>query len=240
MGCVTTSLLIAGMVLAFGALVQGIVGFGIAIVGVPIVAQVMPELVPGPLLLIAPVATILSLVRERHDVDWRGVGWASLGRLPGGLIGVVIVDSLPQRQFFVVVGSGVLLFTVLSMITWTPQPTPAALTTAGLVSGAFGTAMAIGAPPVALLYQHDRAARIRATMAAFLLLGAVMSAVTLALFGHLGGHDVVLATTLVPFILLGFALSGPARKVVDGRIRYAVLAIAGTSALALISRSLLG
>jgi uncharacterized membrane protein YfcA len=237
---VTTSLLIAGMVLTFGALVQGIVGFGIAIVGVPIAAMIMPELVPGPLLLIAPVATILSLIRERKHVDWRGVGWASLGRLPGGIVGVIVVDSLPQREFFVVVGSGVLLFTVLSMVTWTPRQTPGALATAGLVSGAFGTAMAIGAPPVALLYQHDQAQRIRATLAAFLLFGAVMSAVTLALAGHLGGHDVVLAVFLVPFIVLGFVLSGPARKIVDGRIRYAVLAIAGISALALISRSLLG
>jgi len=237
---VTTSLLIAGSVLAFGALVQGIVGFGIAIVGVPIAALIMPELVPGPLLLVAPVHTLLSLVRERHYVDWRGVGWASLGRLPGGLVGVVIVDSLPQRQFFVVVGSGVLLFTVLSMITWSPRPTPPALATAGVLSGAFGTAMAIGAPPVALLYQHDRGARIRATLAAFLLLGSLMSALMLALAGHLGTHDLVLAGMLAPFILLGFALSGPARKVVDSRIRYAVLAIAGASALGLISRSLLG
>lgn len=236
----TTALLIAGLVLVFGAVVQGIVGFGIAIVGVPVAALIMPELVPGPLLLVAPVHTMLSLVRERRHVDWRGVGWASAGRLPGGLLGVVILDLLPQRQFFVVVGAGVLLFTVLSMITWKPRPTAPALATAGVVSGAFGTAMAIGAPPVALLYQHDRGARIRATLAAFLLLGAVMSAVTLAIAGRLGGHDLALAGMLTPFIVLGFALSGPARRILDSRIRYLVLAIAGASALALISRSLLG
>jgi uncharacterized membrane protein YfcA len=114
------------------------------------------------------------------------------------------------------------------------------LCTAGLVSGAFGTAMAIGAPPVALLYQHDRGAKIRATMAAFLLLGAVMSAGTLAIAGHLGWHDVALAGMLTPFIVFGFAVSGPARKIVDSRIRYLVLGIAGLSSLALISRSLLG
>jgi hypothetical protein len=237
---VTTSLLIAGMVLAFGAVVQGTVGFGIAMVGVPVAALVMPELIPGPLLLVAPVHTILSLVRERKHVDWRGVGWASAGRLPGGLLGVVAVDSLPQRQFFIVVGSGVLLFTVLSMITWKPRPTVPALATAGLVSGAFGTAMAIGAPPVALLYQHDQGARIRGTLAAFLLLGALMSAGTLALAGHLGWHEVALAGMLAPFIVLGFALSGPVRRRVDSRIRYAVLAFACLSALALITRSLLG
>jgi len=237
---VTTPLLIAGLVLAVGAVVQGIVGFGIAMVGVPVAALLMPELVPGPLLLVAPVHTMLSLVREHKHVDWRGVGWASAGRLPGGLLGVVAVDSLPQRQFFIVVGSGVLLFTVLSMITWKPRPTAPALATAGLVSGAFGTAMAIGAPPVALLYQHDRGARIRGTLAAFLLLGALMSAGTLAIAGHLGWHEVALAGMLAPFIVLGFVLSGPVRRRVDSSIRYAVLAFACLSALALITRSLLG
>jgi hypothetical protein len=101
--------------------------------------------------------------------------------------------------------------------------------------------MAIGGPPVALLYQHDRAARIRATLAAYLLLGTLLSVVSLAFAGQLDGHDVGSAALLTPFIVLGFALSGPARKLVDGgRMRYAVIAIAGVSALVLIGRSLLG
>jgi uncharacterized membrane protein YfcA len=236
----TTALLLAGLVLAFGALVQGIVGFGIAIVGVPIAALIQPDLVPGPLILVAPIHTVLSLIREYHDVDWRGVGWAMTGRLPGTVVGVLIVDALPQRQFLIVVGSGVLIFTMLSMISWQPRPTPPALTTAGLVSGAFGTAMAIGGPPVALLYQRDTGARIRATLAAYLLLGALVSAASLAVAGQLGGHEVATAGLLAPFILIGFALSGPARRLVDGgRIRYAVLTLAGVSALTLIGRSLL-
>jgi uncharacterized membrane protein YfcA len=236
----TTTLLFAGLVLAFGALVQGIVGFGIAIIGVPIAALIQPDLVPGPLVLIAPIHTMLSLVREFHDVDWRGVGWAMIGRLPGTVVGVLIVDSLPQRQFFAVVGAGVLIFTMLSMISWQPRPTPQALTTAGLVGGAFGTAMAIGGPPVALLYQRDTGARIRATLAAYLLLGSVVSAASLAMVGHLGGHEFALAGLLAPFVMVGFALSGPARRLVDGgRIRYAVLALAGASALMLIGRSVL-
>ncbi len=58
--------------------------------------------------------------------------------------------------------------------------------------------------------------------------------------GRLGGHEFALAGLLAPFVLVGFALSGPARRLVDGgRIRYAVLALAGASALMLIGRSLL-
>jgi uncharacterized membrane protein YfcA len=140
-----------------------------------------------------------------------------------------------------VVGLGVLMFTVLSLVSWRPRPTPPALATAGVVSGAFGTAMAIGGPPVALLYQHEQAARIRSTLAAYFTIGSVVSATGLLLAGHLDGHDARTAAVLIPFLLAGFALSGPARRLVEGgRIRYAVLGFAGLSALVLIGRSLLG
>jgi uncharacterized membrane protein YfcA len=237
----STTLLIAGLVLALGGVVQGMVGFGIALIGVPIVALLQPDLVPGPMLLVATVHTVLSVLREHAHVDWRGVGWAMVGRVPGTAIGVLVVDALPQRAFFIAVGLGVLSFTVLSLSSWRPRPTPPALTTAGLVSGAFGTAMAIGGPPVALLYQHEQGARIRSTLAAYFMIGSLLSAAALAMSGHLDGHDVGSAALLAPFLVVGFALSGPARRLVDGgRIRYAVLFIAGGSALVLITRSLLG
>jgi uncharacterized protein len=235
------TMLIAGLVLALGGLIQGALGFGLALVSVPVVALLEPALLPAPMLLVMTLHSVLTMLRERDHVDWRGVSWAILGRLPGTAIGVLVVDSLPQRAFFVVVGLGVLLFTVLSVISWHPRPTPPALTTAGLVSGAFGTAMAIGGPPLALLYQHEEAARIRSTLAAYFTLGTVVSAVALAAAGHLHVHDAVSAAVLVPFLVAGFALSGPARRLVDGgRIRYAVLGFAGLSALVLIGRSLIG
>jgi uncharacterized membrane protein YfcA len=234
------TVLIAGLVLMLGGLVQGIVGFGLALVAVPVLALVEPGLVPGPMLLIGTAHTVLAMMREHAHVDWRGVGWAILGRLPGTVVGVLIVDSLPQRGFFVVVGLGVLAFTVLSMISWHPRPTPRSLTTAGFVGGAFGTAMAIGGPPVALLYQHERGERIRSTLAAYFLLGALVSAAGLAAGGHLGGRELRDAAVLVPFLVAGFALSGPARRLVaGGRVRYAVLGVAAMSALVLIGRSLL-
>jgi uncharacterized protein len=237
----STGLLIAGIMLAVGGLVQGTLGFGLALVAVPVVALVQPALLPGAMLVATSVHTLLSVVREHEHVDWRGVGWATLGRLPGTVVGVLVVDALPQRQFALVVGVGVLAFTVLSAVSWHPRPTAPALTTAGLVSGAFGTAMAIGGPPVVLLYQHEQGPRIRSTMSAYFTIGTVLSGAALAAAGHLGGRDFGYAAVLVPFLLVGFALSGPARRLVEGgRIRYAVLGFAGLSALVLIGRSLIG
>ncbi|HET9143653.1 sulfite exporter TauE/SafE family protein [Actinophytocola sp.] len=237
----SSTLLIAGLVLTLGGIVQGVIGFGLALVAAPVLALIAPELLPAPLLLAVLVHTVLTMVREREHVDWHGVGWAMVGRLPGTAAGILVVDALPQRAFFVVVGGGVLAFTALSMLSWRPRPTPQALVTAGVVSGAFGTAMAIGGPPVALLYQHEHGARIRSTLSAYFLLGALVSVAGLTMAGHLDGRDAASAAVLVPFLLAGFALSGPARRLVaGGRIRYAVVGLAGLSALALIGRSLFG
>ncbi len=237
----STSLLIAGLMLALGAVVQGMVGFGLTLVAIPVVAMVQPELLPGPILLAASAHPILSVLREHEHVDWRGVRWAALGRLPGTAIGVLVVDTLAPGAFFVAVGSGILAITLVSMTSWRPRRTPQALTAAGLVSGALGTAMATGGPPLALLYQHEHGARIRATLAAFFVIGSTLSAGSLAAAGHLGVQDVRSAAMLVPFLTVGFALSGPARRLVDGgRIRYAVLGFATVSSLVLIARSLLG
>jgi uncharacterized protein len=234
------SLLLAGLGLALGGFVQGSVGFGLALVSVPVFALVRPELVPGPMVVVGCLHTVLSVLREHESVDWRGVGWATLGLLPGTVLGALVVDSLPHKVFAIVVGSGVLAFTVLAALSPKVRPTPPALTTAGFVSGTFGTAMAIGGPPVALLYQQEHGPRIRSTLSAYFLMGAAPSMLALTATGHLGGHDVLLAAILAPFLVTGFLLSGPARRLVDGgRIRWAVLGFAGVSALVLILRSLL-
>jgi len=236
----STSLLVAGLMLSLGAVVQGMVGFGLTLVAIPVVAMVQPELLPGPILLAASVHPVLSVLRERGHVDWHGVRWAALGRVPGTAVGVLIVDTLAPRAFFTVVGAGVLAITLLSMTSWRPRRTPQTLSAAGLLSGALGTAMATGGPPLALLYQHERGARIRATLGAYFVIGTTLSAGSLAAAGHLDLDDVRSAVMLLPFLTVGFVLSGPARRIVDGgRIRYAVLGFAAASSLVLIARSLL-
>jgi uncharacterized membrane protein YfcA len=236
---ISTSLLIAGIALAVGATVQGMVGFGISLVAIPVIAIIRPDLLPGPLLLAASVLPVLSVLRERAYVDWRGVRWAMVGRIPGTAIGIFVVDSLAPRAFFAFVGSGVLAVTLLSMVSWRPDRNRPTLATAGLVSGAFGTAMAIGGPPLALLYQREQAACIRSTLGAYFMIGGTLSTASLAWTGHMDRHDLGLAAALIPFLILGFALSGPARRLLDGgRIRYAVLGFAAASALVLILHSL--
>jgi uncharacterized membrane protein YfcA len=231
---------LAGLAVALGALVQGSIGFGLALVAAPIVAIIDPRLVPVPMLLLATGHAMLMLRREYRHADWTGVGWALLGRLPGIVLGVLAVALLPPRWFAVVVAVTVLTCVVLSVVRWRPRPTVPALLVAGVVSGAGGTASSIGGPPVALLYQDAKGPRVRATLGAYFAAGSLLSLAGLLVGGQVSGDSLRAAALMVPFMIAGFALSGPARRLLDrGWTRPAVLGLASAGALALLAQAAL-
>lgn len=235
-----TLLLIAGLGVLVGAAVQGAIGLGLGLIGAPVLALVDPTLVPGTILLVTSVLPVLTSVRELHDVDWRGLGYALTGRVPGMLVGTWIVVTQPARTIAIVVAVVVLGAVLLSVTSWHARPTPPALLVAGVVSGVSGTATSIGGPPVAVLYQHVSGPRLRSTLGLYFLVGNVLSGSILAVAGEIGGREVLRALALMPFLLLGFVLSGPLRGHMDARrLRVGVLLVSAGGALVLLARSLL-
>jgi uncharacterized membrane protein YfcA len=224
----------AGLIVAFGALVQGTVGFGMSLVAAPLLALVDPGYVPVPLLVLALAHALLTLAREPGETDWRGVRWALLGRLPGTVLGALAVAALPYRGFATLIAVLVLACCAASLATLPYRPTSRALVTAGLFSGVSGTAAAIGGPPVALLYQRQPGPAVRGTLGAYFALGALMSFAALGVGGEIDG-GLLRGLALVPWMAVGFAASGPVRHLLDrGWTRPAVLAVSSTSALVLL------
>ncbi len=109
-------------------------------------------------------------------------------------------------------------------------------TAAGFVSNTFGTAVAIGGPPVALLFQHHPGPTTRATLGAFFTASVVLSIVAYALAGKLHVEQLVFALALLPALAVGMWASRHLHPFVDGGwLRPAVLvvsAIAGGTAIA--------
>ncbi|ACY97325.1 MULTISPECIES: sulfite exporter TauE/SafE family protein [Thermomonospora] len=233
-------LLIGGVAALAGAIVQGSVGLGLGLVAAPIVTLLFPSLMPGSMLVAATVLPLLTLRRELRHADLSGLRWAFFGRVAGTPLGVWVVAALSTRVLGAVVGLVVLA--ALAATAWSARVprNPLTLTAAGLVAGATGTATAIGGPPIALLYQRESGPRVRATLAAFFVVGALLSVLTLAAMGELPPVQVTAGLALTPFVAAGFWLSGPLRRYLDaGRMRRAVLIVVGVSAMTLIVRSLL-
>lgn len=228
------------LVVLAGAAVQSLVGLGVGLVAAPVMALIAPDLVPVTLLVLALLMPLVTLSRERAEVDWGGLGWALLARVPGTAAGVWLVAVVSVRALGILVGSMVLL-SVLA--TWRTVSVPVnrfTLIAAGLVSGVTGTATSIGGPPMALLYQHRSPVQIRTTLAVYFLVGAALSLAGLALTGQMDVHAAGVALALVPGLVLGTLLAGVVRRRFDpGSIRAGVLWVCGLSAAALLARSVL-
>lgn len=232
-------LLIGGVAVFIGAVVQGGVGFGLGLVAAPLITLLDPSVMPGAVQVVNLTMPLFTLAREWRRAEWRGAGWALLGLLPGSAIGALVVVYVSTTTLGVLVGVMVLVAVVLTARAVSVPRNGATLTAAGFLSGITGTATGIGGPPIALVYQSARGPQIRATLALFFCVSAAQSLVILALLGRLPGRALAGGAALVPFVLLGFAASGPLRRYLDGgRVRTAVLAVAAVSACALLGQSL--
>ncbi len=224
-----------------GAFVQGLSGFGMALVAAPVVAFVDPTLLPVALLVAVAPLPLLTAWRERDHIAWREVWPALLGRLPGTGLGLVAVALLTPRAVALVVALTVLVGVGASVVRWDVRPTPLALLVAGGASGALSTATSIAGPPMALLYQRSPGPAARATMSAFFSFGPPISLSALLATGQVGAPALLAGVLLLPAMALGFGLSGPLRRHVDagGRFRLLVLGVTAASGLLLLVRTLL-
>jgi uncharacterized protein len=228
-------------IVAIGACAQGAMGFGLGLLAAPVLALVDEHFVPGPLLVVALVLTVLIVVRERGRLDLRGVKWAVVGRVPGSLVGAIAVVSLSADLLIVVFALLVLAGVVLSVVGWDLQPTPRTLLTAGAVSGVMGSITSIGGPPMALVYQHRRGPELRSTLAAFFVFGSALSIVLLTAVGEIGPADLRWAAALLPAMLVGYVASRVLGRWLDrGFMRPAILALSAAASLALLAVQLLG
>lgn len=237
-------LLLLGAAVLVGSLVQSSAGMGLGLLVTPLLALVAPDLVPGTILLLSWVLPLLILRREWRAVDRRTLGWTLLGRVPGSVAGAAVVVLAGAEGIAVAVAVAVLVSVALSVaparVTAWMRPTRPALVVGGAIGGVGGSTSSISGPPVALLLQRERGPVLRATLNAYFALGHVVSMAALAVAGELGLTQLLAALALLPALLVGDALAGPLRRVLDGGwTRPAVLGLCTASSLALLARTVL-
>lgn len=230
----------AVVVMAVGAAVQGGVGFGMNVVAAPILIQIDPDLVPGPLLAASLANTLLIALRDRSGIDRSALSWALVGRVPGAALGAfLLVEVFSQWGLSVFLASVILVGVALSV---TPIRLPrgrSIIAVGGFVSGVAGTSTGVGGPPLALTLQHVEPRRLRGTLSVYFLLAASLSLVFLAAWGRFGTTHLLAAAVLVPGQVFGYLVSGRLVHFLDrGYTRPALLVISVAAALSLLIRAL--
>ena len=134
-------------------LVQGTIGFGLAVVSVPVLSLLDRDLAPVPQLLIALPLALAMVWREWRHLDLSGVGWVLAGRFPGAALGVVLLKLFSERALDVLIAGLVLAGVAIVASGVVIRLNPFTKLAAGIASGTMGLVATIGGPPLALLYQ---------------------------------------------------------------------------------------
>ena len=228
------------LAVTLGALVQGSIGFGFALIAAPTLTLLRPDALPATLLLIAVPMTALMAMRERAAIDVPGFLHALGGRVLGTLAGAGLLLVVPAGYLSVLIGAIILVAVATSAVSPEVEVRRATSVGAGFASGVMGTAAAVGGPPMALLYKDRPGAELRSTLAASFVVGSVLSLIALAASGKVEAWHALLALQLFPGMLLGLLLSRYTLRLVDrGWMRAAVLGFAATAGAVAVVKGLI-
>jgi uncharacterized protein len=230
-----TVVAVLAVAVAAGAVIQGSIGFGYALLAVPAMVLLLPWAVPVTPLFLALPMTLLMSAREWRSIDLGGFALITAGRLLGTVAGVVLLVLAPKGYLSMLTGLLILTAALGSFLKPTFELNKRTRLAGGVASGVVGTVAALGGTPLALVYQDRSGAELRSTLAISFVVGIAMSLVGLGLAGQVEGRHVLLALQLLPCMLVGLWVSRWVVERLDERwLRPAVLAFAAAAGLVII------
>jgi len=204
------------VVIFLATLVRSTVGFGEALVGVPLLALRVPVAVAAPLAVVVSILIAgLIVAQDWRDIEVRSAGWlvgSSLVGIPLGLLLLTLVsDHIVKAILGVIIAAFATYSLTAKRVRHIEHDHLALLLGAGLVSGVLGGAYGMNGPPLAVYGSLRRWApqRFRATLQGYFL---VASLAGLAGYAAVG----LLQPPLGRYLLL--SLPGVCVGVVVGRV----------------------
>lgn len=226
-------------VLLVCAVIQGSIGFGVGLLGAPLLFLINPQLVPAPVIIVGMVLPMMILVRDWRGVQFSDVGWALPGTLTGTALGAALLDQISADGLSLLFGCLVLLGVAMSSVGYVPALRPRNIVAAGGLSGFMATTTSIGGPPLALAFQTVHGQRLRGTLSAVFFPGGILALSALYAVGRFGLSELLAGLSLLPAITAGFWISGYTARVLDRRwLRPLLLAFSALAGLAAIMGAL--
>ena len=148
----TVELALCALAAIAGAVIQGSVGFGYALVVVPTLLIVAPAAVPVTPLVVALPMVVAQAVAERRALDPAGFARLTAGRLPGTVLGAWVLTAVGQSVVAATAGALLLCAVAASALRGARSTSPRLEVAAGFASGVAGTVGAVGGPYMGLAY----------------------------------------------------------------------------------------
>ncbi|MEM8610053.1 MAG: TSUP family transporter [Myxococcota bacterium] len=236
----TPEFAIAFVVMFIAATLQSTVGFGFALLSVPLLDLLNPVFAPVPQLVAVLPLTVGIAVREWPAVEVRSTLWIFAGRIPGALLGFALLTTLPEPSLDILMSLMVVVGLLLVVRSDAFRRNAATEVIAGVASGTMAMVSAIGGPPIAILYRNDTGPTIRANLALVFAIGVCITLTVRTAGGEVTLTEVLLGVAFLPAVLSGlFASRGLLTRVEGSLLRNAIVAVAGAAAFMLFVRGML-
>ncbi len=192
----------------FGGIIQGCMGFGLAMVVAPPMLLMMPAAVAVPAMAIASLLnTGTAAWSLRRHMQPRIVLPLALGSLGGLPLGIYLLKSLDGPVFKTGVGALMVGLAVLMLSGWRWQlaKPQRALLPVGFASGFLGGSISISGPPIVLFLSNLGVSRdeFRANSLGYFTLHGTIALAGFAIAGLLTREGALYALGLIPAVFLG-------------------------------------
>jgi len=169
------------LVIFAATLIRSILGFGEALVAVPLLALFLPVTLAAPLAVLVSITVALVIVLQdwRH-VDFRSAGWLVAATVAGIPLGVLLLAYGNQRLVKAALGALIILFALNALtrrkVRELKGDHPWLLSLCGFFAGVLGGAYGMNGPPLAIYGALRRwsAQRFRATLQGYFLPASVL------------------------------------------------------------------
>jgi uncharacterized membrane protein YfcA len=183
--------------------------------------------------------SISSFWAERKGVQWQELKFAVSGRFFGSLLGALVLAIIPgEKAFMLIFGSLIALAVLVSVSGFTIPFNLKTVGIAGAVSGFTASITSVGGPPMAVVYQNQKAAYARPTLQTYFAMGSFITLCVLGVAGQVKLHDAMLAALLLPALAIGVFIGPKLRPFLDKSFRPFLLGSAAIAAVMLIYRGL--
>ncbi len=232
-------LFIAGIFLV-GGFLQGLTGFGAALIAMPLLCLFIDVKTAVPLCVLNSIAITSYLITKLNShIDFRKVLPLCLSAIPGIYVGSTLLHEVNSNILSICLGTLLITYSLYNLA-FSPRRRPLATYwayLAGFSSGTIGSAFSTGGPPTIIYttlndWSKDQ---IKATLTAFFIFNSVITATVHAFTGLITPSVLHMFTVSCPSVLVGTILGSavynhlPRKTYV--RIVFCFLALSGVTLL---------
>ena len=214
------SALFAGFIFLFAGFVQGLTGFGSALVAIPLLSFVFDIKTAVPLCMLnGVVITTYMALNLRRDLDVGKILPLLIGALPGILVGIYFLKHGDESMLRHGIGVLLIAYSLYNLITRPSPVNPGKVWgyVAGFLTGAIGAAISAGGPP-AIIYTTLTSwskEEIKATLTGFFIVNGYITASLHAIAGLTGLAVLKIFAVTVGFVLLGTVIGSKVSGKID-------------------------